>query len=58
MSFRAGALTVLHSDGLKSRWSLDGYPGLLQRDPTVIAGVLLRDFERGRDDATAVVARV
>ena len=24
----AGALTVLHSDGLKSRWSLDGYPGL------------------------------
>jgi hypothetical protein len=54
----SGALTVLHSDGLKSRWSLDGYPGLLQRDPTVIAGVLFRDFERGRDDATVVVARV
>ena len=53
----AGTLTVLHSDGLKSRWSLDGYPGLAQRDPTVVAGVLLRDFERGRDDATAVVAR-
>ena len=54
----AGALTILHSDGLKSRWSLDAYPGLLQRDPTLVAGVLLRDFERGRDDATAVVARV
>lgn len=54
----SGALTVLHSDGLKSRWNLDGYPGLLQRDPTVIAGVLFRDFERGQDDATAVVARV
>jgi anti-sigma regulatory factor (Ser/Thr protein kinase) len=53
----AGAVTVLHSDGLKSRWSLDGFPGLLQRDPTLVAGVLLGDFERGRDDATAVVAR-
>jgi anti-sigma regulatory factor (Ser/Thr protein kinase) len=54
----AGAVTILHSDGLKSRWSLDAYPGLLHRDPTLVAGVLLRDFERGRDDATAVVARV
>jgi anti-sigma regulatory factor (Ser/Thr protein kinase) len=53
----ADALVVLHSDGLKSRWTLNGYPGLLRRDPTVVAGVLFRDFERGRDDVTALVAR-
>lgn len=46
---------LLHSDGIASRWSLDGYPGLLVRHPAVIAAILLRDFLRGRDDATVVV---
>lgn len=45
---------LMHSDGVTSRWSLDGYPGLLVRHPAVIAAVLLRDFLRGRDDATVV----
>ncbi|MGZ4185632.1 MAG: SpoIIE family protein phosphatase [Solirubrobacteraceae bacterium] len=53
----SGALIVLHSDGIRSRWALDAYPGLARRDPTVIAAILFRDFERGRDDATALVAR-
>jgi anti-sigma regulatory factor (Ser/Thr protein kinase) len=52
-----GSLVILHSDGLKSRWTLDGYAGLTRRDPTLIAAVLFRDFQRGRDDATAMVAR-
>jgi anti-sigma regulatory factor (Ser/Thr protein kinase) len=48
---------IMHSDGLVSRWSLDPYPGLLLRHPTLIAGILYRDFQRGRDDVTVVVAR-
>lgn len=48
---------MLHSDGLKSRWTLGSYAGLLRRDPTIVAGVLFRDFERGRADATALVAK-
>jgi anti-sigma regulatory factor (Ser/Thr protein kinase) len=55
--FPAGSLAVLHSDGLKSRWTLDGYTGLTRRDPTLVAAVLFRDYQRGRDDATALVAR-
>lgn len=55
--FPAGSLAVLHSDGLKSRLTLDGYAGLTRRDPTLVAAVLFRDYQRGRDDATAVVAR-
>lgn len=51
------ALLILHSDGLQSRWSLDAYPGLAQRHPGVIAGVLARDFDRGRDDVTVAVIR-
>jgi anti-sigma regulatory factor (Ser/Thr protein kinase) len=52
------ALIILTSDGVKTRWSLDGYPGLTRRDPTLVAAVLFRDFERGHDDVTALVARL
>jgi len=55
--FPCGAVLVMHSDGLSSRWSLENYPGLLARDPSLIAGVLYRDAQRGRDDATVVVLR-
>ena len=52
-----GGLLVMLSDGIASQWSLDAYPGLRQRDPALIAGVIYRDFVRGRDDATVVVVR-
>ena len=55
--FPAGALLVLHSDGLATSWRLEQYPGLSARDPALIAGVLYRDFKRGRDDVTVVTAR-
>ena len=50
-------LLVMHSDGLQSRWDLSKSPGLFQRHPAVIAGVLYRDFQRDRDDTTIVVIR-
>lgn len=53
----AGALLVVHTDGVNSRWSLDRYPGLASRDPALVSGVLFRDFVRGRDDATVAVVR-
>ena len=51
------ALLVMHSDGISARWDLGRYPGLAQRHPSVVAGVLYRDFSRGRDDALIVVVR-
>jgi len=48
------AVVVLHSDGLQSRWRLDAYPGLARRHPSLIAGVLYRDFTRERDDVTVL----
>ena len=53
----SGALLVMHSDGLGSRWQLERYPGLDRRHPSVIAAVLYRDWSRGRDDVTVVAAR-
>ena len=53
------ALLVLHSDGIVTRWSPADAPGLLQCDPLVIAGWLIREHFRGHDDATvAVVQRI
>jgi anti-sigma regulatory factor (Ser/Thr protein kinase) len=51
------ALMILHSDGLASRWDLGAYPGLSGRHPSLIAGVLYRDFERGHDDVTVLVIK-
>lgn len=55
--FPRGSLLVLHSDGLATSWRLDQYPGLAVRAPVLIAGVLYRDFKRGRDDVTVLAAR-
>ena len=51
-----GATVVMNSDGIAT-WQLTPYPGLLARHPSLLAGVLYRDFKRGRDDATIVALR-
>ncbi|HEY0341865.1 MAG TPA: anti-sigma regulatory factor [Steroidobacteraceae bacterium] len=56
-AFPAGALLILHSDGLTSRWSCDDYPGLMSKHAGLVAGVLYRDHERGSDDITVVVLK-
>ncbi len=53
----ADGVLQLHSDGLASGASLEHYPGLALRDPSLIASVLYRDFARGRDDATVVIVK-
>lgn len=50
-----GALMIIHSDGIATHWRLAAFPGLAQRDPSLVAGVLFHHFQRGRDDATIVV---
>lgn len=53
----ANGLLIMHSDGLSTQWKLDRYPGLDQKHPSLIAGVLYRDFHRERDDVTVLVAK-
>jgi anti-sigma regulatory factor (Ser/Thr protein kinase) len=48
---------VVHSDGLGTHWDPADYPGLWTCDPSIVAGVLYRDFSRRRDDVTVVVGR-
>ena len=55
--WNTGDLLVLHSDGLASRWDLDEYPGLTRRHPSLIAGLLYRDYRRPSDDTSVVVLK-
>lgn len=50
-------LLTMHSDGISTQWKLDRYPGLSEKHPSLIAGVLYRDFHRERDDVTMLVAK-
>jgi anti-sigma regulatory factor (Ser/Thr protein kinase) len=51
-------LLIMNSDGLSSRWSLERYAGATRRDPSLLAGMLYRDFQRGTDDTTVVVTQI
>jgi anti-sigma regulatory factor (Ser/Thr protein kinase) len=50
-------ILVMHSDGLMTRWDLSRYPGIWGKHASLIAALLHRDFCRGRDDVTVLVAK-
>jgi anti-sigma regulatory factor (Ser/Thr protein kinase) len=52
-----GSVVILHSDGLTSRWNIRDLPGLVTRDPLVIAAALLSEAGVHRDDAGVLVLR-
>ncbi len=51
------SVIVFHSDGLRNSWDLSAVRGILQCDPAVIAGWLLRDYARSYDAVTVVVLK-
>lgn len=53
-----GNVIIMHTDGLATLRNLETRPELLRRSSLAIAGTLLRDDLRGRDDAGVIVARV
>lgn len=51
------ALVAIHTDGVMQRWPSNAIAPLMQHDPSLAAALLVRDFCRGRDDATVLVIR-
>lgn len=49
---------VLYSDGIKTRWDLSQYTGLLKHSPVVIAAMIYKENARKTDDMSVLVARV
>lgn len=48
---------VMFSDGIKNRFSLNFRPELMQLHPAMISHLLLREYARDNDDATALVVK-
>jgi anti-sigma regulatory factor (Ser/Thr protein kinase) len=55
--WNSDSILVMHSDGLGTHWNLEDYPGIWNKQACVIAAILHRDFYRGRDDVTVMVAK-
>ncbi|MEJ7644826.1 MAG: ATP-binding protein [Chryseolinea sp.] len=49
---------IMCSDGLQSRWDLLKYPSVFKYDNTLLAAALYKDFSRGTDDSSSLIAKV
>ncbi len=51
------SIFIMASDGLSESWDIKAYPNLLERNPQLVAGILMRDYGRTSDDVTVLVAK-
>nr|WP_199156757.1 serine/threonine protein kinase [Pedobacter sp. ASV2] len=49
---------ILCSDGIKTRWEISKYPGILKHDPSVLAAAIYKDHARRTDDMSIIVIKV
>jgi anti-sigma regulatory factor (Ser/Thr protein kinase) len=49
---------IMVSDGLRTRWEITRYPGILRFDNIILASMLYRDFTRSVDDSSVLVASI
>lgn len=49
---------ILCSDGIKTRWELFKYPGILKNDLSVLTAALYKDHTRNTDDASVVAVKI
>ncbi|WP_025143604.1 serine/threonine protein kinase [Pedobacter jeongneungensis] len=49
---------VLCSDGIKTRWEITKYPGILKHDPSILAACIYKDHARRTDDMSVIIIKV
>lgn len=49
---------VMTSDGLRSRWDISKFPSILKYDNMILAASVYKDFTRGNDDSSILIAKV
>lgn len=49
---------VLCSDGIKTKWDLLKYPGILKYDLSILTAVIFKDYARFTDDMSVVAVRL
>lgn len=51
-------LLIMCSDGIRTRWELVKYPSIQRYDSVILAAALYKDFSRGTDDSSVLVAKI
>lgn len=49
---------ILCSDGIKSRWELNKYPGIHRYDPSITAAAIYKDHAGHADDMSVLIAKI
>ena len=49
---------ILCSDGIRSRWENNKYPGLARCDSTIQAAAIYKDYARRTDDMSVLIAKI
>jgi anti-sigma regulatory factor (Ser/Thr protein kinase) len=48
---------IMCTDGIQSRWDPNRYPSILRYDNTLLAAAIYKDYNRGNDDASVLIAK-
>lgn len=56
--YEPGQNIILCSDGIKTRWDLYKYPGILKNDLSILTAALYKDHTRNTDDASVAAAKI
>lgn len=56
--YEKGQCLIMCSDGLKSRWDIQKYPGIMRYDPAILTALLVKEFTRNTDDMAAVACKI
>lgn len=54
----ANQYLVMCTDGIQSRWDLSRYPSILKYDSMVLAAAIYKDYSRGTDDSSILIAKM
>jgi anti-sigma regulatory factor (Ser/Thr protein kinase) len=49
---------IMCSDGIQTRWDLSKYNAIFKYDNQILAAAIYRDFTRGNDDSSVLIAKV
>jgi hypothetical protein len=58
LDYEPGQLLIMCSDGIKSKWDLLKFPGILRHDLSLINAALFKDFSRNTDDISIASCKI
>ncbi len=58
LQYEEGHHLVMCSDGIKTKWELSNYPGILMKDLSVLSAAVYKDHTRNSDDASVLAAKI